>query len=50
MDICYTDAAELAQWFHAKELSLVEVVQAHLERIQAINPRVNAIVTLVDGA
>ncbi len=31
----------------ARELSAVEVVSAHLERIQQVNPRVNAIVTLV---
>jgi amidase len=30
----------------ARELSAVEVVSAHLERIEQVNPRVNAIVTL----
>ena len=32
------------------EHSSVEVVQAHLDRIEAVNPRLNAIVTLSDGA
>jgi amidase len=31
----------------ARELSATEVVSAHLERIEEVNPRVNAIVTLV---
>jgi amidase len=31
----------------ARELSATEVVSAHLERIEQVNPRVNAIVTLV---
>ncbi|MYX37138.1 hypothetical protein GTY85_27615 [Streptomyces sp. SID8377] len=31
-------------------VSSVEVVQAHLDRIEAANPRINAVVTLADGA
>jgi amidase len=31
----------------ARELSATEVVSAHLERVEQVNPRVNAIVTLV---
>ena len=49
-EICYADATELAERIRARALSPVEVVTAHLERIEAINPELNAIVTLVDGA
>ena len=49
-EIYYADAAELAERIHSKSLSPVEVVQAHLDRIEAVNPKVNAIVTLVPGA
>lgn len=31
-------------------MSSPEVVQAHLDRIEAVNPRLNAIVTLANGA
>ena len=43
----YKDATELASLVRTKELSSREVVQAHLDRIQAINPKINAIVTLL---
>ncbi|WP_040815307.1 amidase [Nocardia concava] len=45
-DICLITAVELARLLQAGELSAVEVVQAHLERIEAVNPRVNALVTV----
>ncbi|MFE3260326.1 amidase [Nocardia sp. NPDC059229] len=46
-DICYASARELAGWLRARQVSAVEVVRAHLDRIERINPKVNAIVTLV---
>src|ERR671925_227613 len=49
-DICYLDATELAAQIRAKAISPIEVVQAHLERIDAINPKLNAIVTMIEGA
>jgi len=49
-DICFADATELARRIRGKELSPVDVVTAHLERISAINPKLNAIVTLADDA
>jgi aspartyl-tRNA(Asn)/glutamyl-tRNA(Gln) amidotransferase subunit A len=39
-------AAELAQVYAAGELSPVEVVKAYLDRIGAVNPRVNAFITV----
>ena len=45
--IYYKDATELAALIRTKQLSSREVVQAHLDRIRAVNPKVNAIVTLL---
>jgi amidase len=46
-DICFLPAGELARRIRARELSAVEVMQAHLAQIERVNPRVNAIVTLL---
>jgi amidase len=46
-DICQLSAVELARRIRAKDLSAREVLSAHLDRIARINPKVNAIVTLV---
>jgi amidase len=43
----YRSARELRDLIAARELSAVEVLEAHLARIEEVNPRVNAIVTLV---
>jgi amidase len=39
-------ASSLAARIRARDLSSVEVMEAHLARIEAVNPRLNAIVTL----
>ena len=49
-DLIHTDATGLAELIRIGKASSVEVVQAHLDRIEATNPRINAIVTLADGA
>ena len=49
-DIIQMDASRIAELIAARELSPVEVMQAHLDRIAAVNPGVNAIVALADGA
>src|SRR5882757_9726600 len=49
-DIIFFDATKLAELVRTKQVSPVEVVQAHLERIAAVNPKINAIVTLADDA
>jgi aspartyl-tRNA(Asn)/glutamyl-tRNA(Gln) amidotransferase subunit A len=49
-DLIHTDATGLAELIRTGRVSSVEVVQAHLDRIEATNPRVNAIVTLAGGA
>src|SRR5258708_13160924 len=49
-DISYCDATKLAELIRTREVSPVEVVQAHLDRIEAVNPKLNAIVTVADDA
>jgi amidase len=46
MNLHWWTARDLAQAIARGELSAHEVVSAHLDRIQAVNPRVNAIVSL----
>lgn len=45
-ELFYRTATELARMLRAKEVSATEVVRAHLDRTAAVNPLVNAIVTL----
>ena len=47
----FQSATELARRIRAREVSAVEVMQAHLAQIDRVNPKVNAIVTLdAEGA
>ena len=46
MDLCATPAVELARLIRARELSAAELLAAVLARIGAVNPAINAIVTL----
>ena len=48
MDPTSLPATRLAEAIAARELSAIEVVEAHLRRIEEVNPRVNAVVQ-VDG-
>jgi aspartyl-tRNA(Asn)/glutamyl-tRNA(Gln) amidotransferase subunit A len=45
--IHYQEATALAALIRTKQLSSHEVVQAHLDRIEAVNPKINAVVTLM---
>ena len=49
-DIVFSDATRLAELIRTRQISPVEVVRAHLDRIEAVDPKVNAIVTVADGA
>ena len=49
-DLTYSDATKLAELIRNREVTSVEVVRAHLDRIDAINPKINAIVTWAAGA
>ena len=44
--LCDHSLTELAELIRKREVSAVEVVEAHLERISSLNPALNAIVTL----
>jgi amidase len=45
--ICFLSAIEMARLIRAKKLSAREAMAAHLKQIERVNPKVNAIVTLV---
>ncbi|MEO8027425.1 MAG: amidase [Bryobacteraceae bacterium] len=46
-DLCFLPAVELAKLLRAKKVSSREVLAAYLKQIERVNPKVNAIVTLV---
>ncbi|HEX4817074.1 MAG TPA: amidase [Nonomuraea sp.] len=46
-ELHYLSATELAHLIRSGQVSSVEVVQACLDRVDEVNPRVNAVVTLV---
>lgn len=48
--IFYQDATEIAALIRKREVSPVEVMKAHLDRIETLNPTINAIVTIADHA
>lgn len=47
-DLLFSDATRLAALIRTRQVSPTEVVQAHLDRIAAVDPAINAIVTLAD--
>lgn len=47
-DLCHLPAHELVQRMAAGSVSCREVVEAHLARIEAVNPRLNALVVATD--
>ena len=49
-DLCAWPATELARAIAARAISAVEVMDAHLARIDRVNPAVNAVVTLLPDA
>ncbi len=46
VDIIYSSVVQLAKAIKAKEISSVEIVQAHLKRIEEVNPKLSAVVQL----
>ncbi len=46
-ELCFLPAVELARLIRSREVSALEVTQAHLAQIERVNPQVNAIVTLL---
>lgn len=49
-DFIFSDATRLAELIRTKAVSPVEVMQQHLDRIEAVNPSINTIVTVADDA
>ena len=47
-DLVMMDAATLSRAIHARKISCVEVMNAYLDHVDALNPKVNAIVALQD--
>jgi len=45
-DVTRLSATGLARAIHRRDISPVEAVEAHIRRIEAINPHLNAVVTL----
>jgi amidase len=45
-ELCFASARELAAMLREGKVSAREVTRAHLERIAAVNPEINAVVTL----
>ena len=45
-DLCYTPATELATMIRSRQLSPVEIMEAVLARIETLNPRLNAYLTV----
>ena len=45
--LCFSSAIEMAQLIRAKKVSAREVLTEHLKQIDRVNPKVNAMVTLV---
>ncbi len=46
-EICFLPAHEMVRQIRARELSAVEVMDAHIAQIERVNPAVNAIVTFL---
>ena len=46
-ELCYSSASDLRKRLLAKEISCLEVIQAHIARIEQVNEAVNAIVTFI---
>jgi amidase len=44
--LCWLPATELARRLRRRQLTALEVLEAHLERIEKHNPRLNAVVSL----
>ncbi len=48
IELCFATASDIASWIREGKISAREVMAAHLQQIERVNPQVNAIVTLLD--
>jgi amidase len=46
-ELCFLTATELARRIRRRDVSCVEVMRAHIDQIERVNPKVNAIVTFL---
>lgn len=49
-NLCGLDATDLAHLIATKQVSPVEIMRAHLERITTVNSQINAVLTLAPSA
>ena len=49
-DLCFASATWLAEAVRTGKVSSVDIVEAHLARIEAVNPAINAVVQLAADA
>jgi amidase len=47
-ELCFMSAVDLARMIRTRDISAREVMRAHLDQIERVNPKVNAIVTMVE--
>ncbi len=45
-DLCFVSATELAKLIRLKKISVAQIIRAHIDQIERLNPSLNAIVTL----
>jgi len=45
-DLCFASATELSKLIRSKKISVAQLIRAHLDQIERLNPTLNAIVTL----
>ena len=45
-DLCFLSATELSKLIRLKKISVQQLIRAHLDQIERLNPTLNAIVTL----
>jgi amidase len=50
VDLCAKSTTKLAELIRSRQASPVEIVQAHLDRIEQLNPSLNAVVTIAPDA
>ena len=46
-ELCYLSAGQLGRMIQGKEVSPVEVMEAHISRIEALEPQLNSFITFL---
>ena len=49
-ELCKKSATELADLIRNKEASSAEIISAHLQRVEEVNPDINAITTVLEDS